>query len=323
MARHKNKLPQCGNCGFAFESANNYCPNCGQENHDIRLPLKHHMHEILEGLFHFDSKTLNSLKTLLWRPGRLSIEYNLGKRAPYVAPLRFYIFISFLFFLVHSLKPFHDQRQDVDTGLSMKFITRGDGISDSERPHLSQAELDSLRKFRTEVSVKELRGLTDEQVDALIKAKGMTDNWINRYIVHKFSKITRGEEEKMWHSIYKAISYSMFLLMPVFALVLMLFYRRKKSFYVENLTLSIHYHIFIFIILTVILFIGKFFPNVAGYGTMLAFALFPVYLFLMLQNYFGLGFFNTLIKVVLINILHFVLIVVFFIGSVLVSMVLI
>ncbi len=323
MARHKNKLPHCGNCGFVFESADDFCPNCGQENHDIRLPLKHHVHEIIEGFFHFDSKTYHSVKILLLHPGRLSKEYNQGKRAPYVSPLRFYIFISFIFFLILALKPFHSEPQNIDAGLTMKFVTDGDGLSDFEKSRLTQAELDSLRKFRTEVSVNELRGLTDEQIDALIKAKGMSENWLNRYVVRKFSKIARGEEEKLWHSIFKSISYSMFLLMPVFALVLMLFYRKKKSFYVENLTLSIHYHIFLFIILSVILFISKFLPAAAGYGILAGLAFFPIYLFFMLQNYFAQGFVKTIIKVILLNVIHFILIVVFFMGSVLASMMLV
>ncbi len=323
MARHKNKKSNCANCGFNFAGADNFCPDCGQENHDIRLPLRHHLAEILEGLFHFDSKTYKSVKTLLLHPGRLSLDYNQGKRVPYVAPLRFYIFISFLFFLVLALKPFYTDTQHAGTDLTMKFLSDDEAISEAERSGLSPTQLDSLKRFRSELSIDELRGLSDAQIEALMQAKGMSGHWLNRYVVHKFSKIARGEEEKFWHSILKTISYSMFVLMPVFALVLMLFYRRQNRYYVESLVLSIHYHTFLFIVLTVLVFAGKILPAISGYGILLAFAFFPIYLLLMLRKYFKQKIVLTLAKVVVIDLIHLILIVLTFMASVVISMMLI
>ncbi len=323
MAHHKNKLPECANCGFKFESADNYCPSCGQENHDIRLPLMHHIYEVFEGLLHLDSKSFRSAKKLILHPGSMSKEFNSGKRVQFVAPLRFYIFVSFFFFLILSIKPFYTEEENKkDVGLSMKFLTEGDAIKDYERNRFSKEELDSITKFRTELSINELRGLSDKQIDSLVKAKGMDINWVNKYVVTKFSKIARGEEEKFWHSILKNISYSMFILMPVFALVLMLFYKRNMKYYVESLVLSIHYHIDIFLVFGILIFIGKFGPF-SGWLILLGILYIPIYLYFMLRNYFNQGVFVTITKVILIKVIHFILIALSFMGSVLVSMALV
>jgi uncharacterized membrane protein (GlpM family) len=58
-----------------------------------------------------------------------------------------------------------------------------------------------------------------------------------------------GKEEYM-HKLHKGISGSMFVLMPVFAFFLWLFYWRKKVFYSEHLIFSLHFHTLMFIIFT-------------------------------------------------------------------------
>ena len=43
---------------------------------------------------------LYRLKLLFFKPGRLACDFNRGKRHVYVAPLKFYLFISFIFFFL-------------------------------------------------------------------------------------------------------------------------------------------------------------------------------------------------------------------------------
>ena len=82
------KTPVCKNCAYKFKGANNYCPVCGQKNHELRIPLKHLLAEVLESTLHFDSKTLTTVKFLLLKPGYLSGEFNAGRRVAYVPPVR-------------------------------------------------------------------------------------------------------------------------------------------------------------------------------------------------------------------------------------------
>ena len=56
-------------------------------------------HETLD----IDGRMFTTFKTLLCKPGLLSLEYNNGKRTKYTPPLRIYLVISILFFLVLSI----------------------------------------------------------------------------------------------------------------------------------------------------------------------------------------------------------------------------
>ena len=98
--KNKKKFETCPNCNYRFAEVNNYCANCGQENHDLNMPFGHVVLEVLEGTFHFDTKIFRTLKLLLFKPGRLTAEFIQNKRAPYVPPIRLYVFVSFIFFLV-------------------------------------------------------------------------------------------------------------------------------------------------------------------------------------------------------------------------------
>jgi hypothetical protein len=56
------------------------------------------LHEALD----IDGRLFLTLKTLLLKPGALSLEYRNGKRKTYTPPLRLYVVISILFFLLIS-----------------------------------------------------------------------------------------------------------------------------------------------------------------------------------------------------------------------------
>lgn len=112
MAHHV-KQSACANCAYPFqpEEPDEFCPRCGQQNHDINLSVGHVLEEGLEGVFHFDSKVFRTLGLLLFKPGQLTRRFLAGQRVPYVPPIRLYVFISFLFFLVLSLQSNHGSRK--------------------------------------------------------------------------------------------------------------------------------------------------------------------------------------------------------------------
>ncbi len=58
----------------------------------------------LNDYFTFDSKIVRSFGPLLFKPGFLTAEFLAGRRVRYIPPLRMYIFVSIVFFLMLSLK---------------------------------------------------------------------------------------------------------------------------------------------------------------------------------------------------------------------------
>ncbi len=93
----------CLNCRHVVE--NKFCPNCGQENSDTRKTFHHLFIHFFEDLTHYENAFWRTIKNLLFKPSELTKEYLSGKRLSYLAPVRLYIFISFLSFFVISLFP--------------------------------------------------------------------------------------------------------------------------------------------------------------------------------------------------------------------------
>lgn len=101
---HGNKATTCPNCGTQLQQDQAFCPHCGQENHDLRMPFRHFAYEFLESVTHFDTKLWSTLKMIFTRPGQLTKDFVEGKRARYVKPAQFYVFVSVIFFALLTLK---------------------------------------------------------------------------------------------------------------------------------------------------------------------------------------------------------------------------
>jgi hypothetical protein len=100
MSRHNIERTQknCLNCNA--EVSGRFCQVCGQENVEINETFGSLLKHFVFDLFHFDGKFWLSLKYLIFKPGFLAKEYMRGKRISYFHPIRMYIFVSTVFFLL-------------------------------------------------------------------------------------------------------------------------------------------------------------------------------------------------------------------------------
>lgn len=98
--KHRRKTNVCPNCGTILKAEYEFCPSCGQENHDLKIPIGHLVYEFIESIFHFDTKVWNTLKAIITKPGQITSDFVRGKRARYVPPARLYVFVAFFFFLM-------------------------------------------------------------------------------------------------------------------------------------------------------------------------------------------------------------------------------
>ena len=101
MSIHKKrrKVEICHNCHTILSLENNFCPHCGQENHDLKVPIGHLAFEVFEGFTHFDTKFYNTMRAIFTSPGKITKDFLEGRRGRYVPPVRLYFLISFVFFL--------------------------------------------------------------------------------------------------------------------------------------------------------------------------------------------------------------------------------
>ena len=91
----------CLNCNHVVE--HRFCSNCGQENIETRKSFHHLFFHFFEDLTHYENAFWKTIKSLILKPAALTKEYLSGKRMSYLAPVRLYIFISFVTFFMLSI----------------------------------------------------------------------------------------------------------------------------------------------------------------------------------------------------------------------------
>jgi Protein of unknown function (DUF3667) len=94
----QRKEKDCLNCGATVQGK--YCHVCGQENVEPKETFWHMVTHFFYDLTHFDSSFFHTIHHLILRPGFLSKEYMVGRRAGYLHPVRMYVFTSAIFFLL-------------------------------------------------------------------------------------------------------------------------------------------------------------------------------------------------------------------------------
>ncbi len=101
--RRRSKLPakpltHCENCGAPLTGE--FCGQCGQHAIDYRRSIFRVVLDAADSFLNWDTKFLHSINQLLLRPWQLTNDFNAGRRARYVHPLRLYLIASVVFFLL-------------------------------------------------------------------------------------------------------------------------------------------------------------------------------------------------------------------------------
>ena len=96
-------MSHCKNCQTPLKPENNYCPNCSQSRLSLTQPFTKTVSQALHELLDIDGRLANTIKKLMFSPGYLSKEFIEGRRVSYTPPLRMYLVISLLFFVMIPL----------------------------------------------------------------------------------------------------------------------------------------------------------------------------------------------------------------------------
>lgn len=283
----------CPNCDFKYSSSYNYCPNCGQDNSFKRANIHHFFMDFLASMFNFDSKVLTTFKDI-FIPGRIVVNFTSNKRARYVFPVKFFLFVSFLYFLLLSF----------NIGENNNAISRSVVMEDSVANEISSAGVTIPRtgKNTTEtLMLNEIKASPhpDSLIEKYIAYKYPNSNRFKKNVYRNITKISTGhlDSDELFEKIQRNISYSMFLLMPLFALFLKMIYFRSKRHYSDHLVFSMYFHSLAFLLLIISLILEW-----IGLQIYIVFVLaILTYLLIMLKRVYGQRWVKTSLKFIFLS----------------------
>lgn len=293
---HIRKDKTCLNCYYVVE--NKFCPNCGQENSETRKSFHHLFLHFFEDLTHYENAFWKTIKNLLFKPAFLSKEYLIGKRLAYLAPVRLYIFISFITFFLLAILPNEEikhvnKKEDLNVNKVVTHFTKKDSknllpkknsleqklatnslkkntLSDKEKIDIKENLEKSKEKENSDFflnseykSVRELDSV--QKLSKTANKLSFLEYWIEKKMITIKDNNTKEElieksKESALHNFPKVIV----LYMPLFALFLWLFHSKKKWFYFDHGIFTLHYFSFLLLILlltSLVNFIFNLFPD--------------------------------------------------------------
>jgi hypothetical protein len=290
MKKHYRHENDCLNCGTDLQGK--FCHNCGQENLQIKESFGHMLNHAVSDYFHFDHQFFHTLKPLLMKPGKLTVEYMNGRRAQYLHPVKMYIFISLVFFVLlfksnHEIVKINNGKKGVKNEIAnevKKNINNDNSLSDAEKKKLT-GQVNKLASSDKTVAIvkKDVPGKMSNAKNDI--RSDDEDSTLAQYNLNQ-KKLPANERDGFWQRLYteKKLVYTekygkekamehyledlrhnipkmMFVLLPLFAVILRLAFWKNKKYYVEHLIYAIHLHCFIFLFYTIILLIQMLLPK--------------------------------------------------------------
>ena len=329
---------QCKNCEQTFDSSFEYCPHCGQEATD-NLTFGVLFSNTIENYFSIDARFFSSFVTLMLKPGILARRFVDGKRLKYLHPAQFYLFISVVFFFIFSftvrkadnevsevIKKGFQQEINLDSlpvnsdsvriaeaRNALKKNQEIIGISDEEL-----MELDSVMSSNPQAANISF-GFERELLDSLIvagapldqkfEAMGMKDdaNAFSRRFYAQMLKFYEKQGGGILQVLYDTIPIALFLLLPLFALFLKIFYW-KPAIFAHHLVFSFYFFTFIFTSFCAILLVNKVWEIPIWLEVLICFS-FVIYLMLALRNFYRSSWVSAFFKASIISFLYMLIIV--------------
>lgn len=257
MKKQRIKSDHCTNCGRLLPQQENYCPDCGQENDNKRQSFGHVVIHTLETILHIDSKVILTIKPLLFKPGFLTNEFLKGRRKSYLDPIRMFFSIVIAYFLLsafadkikgtdkeHVASP-REIKSSLESGdTTIKFgeipidftIKTEDSVETTDESTRNLSTIEQLADS----------GITD--VEQVLDSLGKEKTFWNKFYYSQVIKTIQLDGTEFQHYIKSKLAWMVFAIMPVFALWLLLFFRRSKFFYIDHLMFSCHLHSFVFLV---------------------------------------------------------------------------
>jgi hypothetical protein len=206
---------RCLNCGA--ELYGSFCAACGQRSVPADPTVAELAGDAWQELSGYDGRIAATFRNLL-RPGRLTLDYLRGQRARYLSPIRLYLIASLVYFLTAAAAPVDSTRSPAEV--------RGPGgfriglWDDSRSPNLTEEER------------------------AALKAQIAETSWPLRPLLEAVDRDPMGFRAR----IFTVMPRVFFGMLPVFAGIVWLFYRRR---FPTALVFAVHLHAFAFLLFSI------------------------------------------------------------------------
>jgi hypothetical protein len=316
---------QCRNCGSP--APGQYCPVCGQRTPVRVLTVWELLKEATEDITHSDSRLWRTLVPLMLKPGVLTREYLLGRRARYLPPFRLYLVLSVLCFLTLGL------------GGDEQALARAEADIRAELPQMNAKEraeaektLQQLESLRGKVpagpvlsdSPQAGEGVADQGLIRMdcntvaVEPPALTN--VVKTLCHKLK--APGGGQRFAQELGDNIPKMMFVFLPLIAFVSYLLHAFSGRYYVEHLLFFVHFHAFVylaFIIQGLLSWGGEWLAAISFVAGLLVLVLvfyFPIYLYKAMRLVFGQRRWLAIPKFVVLSIAYFACLAITFIGLV-------
>jgi len=273
--------PACQNCGTPLLGP--HCYRCGQPVNGLVRHFSSIMGDFADSVLNIDARVFRTLWPLFARPGFLSREYFAGRRVRHVSPVRLFVFLSIVTFFVAQLM----------VGFSGDAVVIGDPVT-VEDGDTANVQFNG-RNWDPKTNPVDIGWLP-----------AFADRWVNEQIGHGVANVAElkksPNQERFKEALLGAVPSTLFVLLPIFALMLKLAYLFKRRLYMEHLIVALHSHAFLCLALLLVFGVdalGEAVPALAPAtglaGGLLALWM-PLYLLLMQKRVYGQGWPMTLLK---------------------------
>ncbi len=303
---------QCKNCEETIDASFGYCPHCGQKTADV-LTVGVLFSNTIKNYFSIDGRFFKSFIPLMTKPGMLARRFVDGKRQLYLHPAQYYLFISIVFFFVFSFtirkadnevskvleKSFNNQvsldtlRAKMDSGSIEAIdtaITAGPRISGTSI-NFQKELLDSLI----------LSGAPQSEKLLAMGKEEYSGGFVTKVYV-QFLKLYEKKGNGIINTLYDTIPIAMFFLLPLFALLLKLFYWSRGTF-AHHIVFSFYYFTFLFTIFC-LLTLANTFIVVPDWVNVLVLLSLIIYLILALHHFYESNWKGAFFKASFISLMY-------------------
>jgi hypothetical protein len=318
----------CKNCEEPFKEGFEFCPHCGQKtNEDLTIGVL--FYNTISNYFSFDARFLKSFIPLMFKPGYLAKEFIKGKRLLYLHPAQMYLFISVVFFFIFSFTA-REQQNSLNEEFQSAFDNKEADVIDSDVINV-QDSLDRIEIKKALEQTKFLTGMSQKEIDSIATLDNLPkknainlgsfqveldsllevgasdkiiynelglkedDGWFKRKFYEQGLKFYKAKDAgNIWGAFVDTVPIALFVLLPIFALIIKLLYFRKGR-YAHHLVFSFYYFSFLFTVFSIIFGVNLFWDVPDSIDWLVALSTF-VYLFIGLKRFYGQGWFLSFFK---------------------------